>query len=96
MSIEYFRIDKTPRDESKIGWVDYSDYSEFNIADYENFIAEKFSKLKVDNFTPIIISPEVHSLTNLFFTYLVMQLIKSKYKVEEYSVYTRVPEMWKL
>lgn len=74
--------------EPKYLWVDYSQFSNFNLKDYEQFIVTLYKNID-KNLEPIIVSPELYDLS---FAVLIqpMQQILPK----GFSVCTKNPQFW--
>ncbi|EAH9417085.1 hypothetical protein [Campylobacter lari] len=71
----------------KYVWVDYSQFSSFNIKDYQEFIYN--IKPKLEQVEPILVSPELYDLSY-------MKLIKPIQSIlpKGFSVCTKKPELW--
>ncbi|EAH6293349.1 hypothetical protein ACJMBT_000639 [Campylobacter lari] len=73
----------------KYVWVDYSQFSSFNIKDYQEFIYN--IKPKLGQVEPILVSPELYDLSY-------MKLIKSIQSIlpKGFSVCTKKPDLWSM
>ncbi|EKN7418128.1 hypothetical protein PYP05_000536, partial [Campylobacter jejuni] len=73
----------------KYVWVDYSQFSSFDIKDYQEFIYN--IKPKLEQVEPILVSPELYDLSY-------MKLIKPIQSIlpKGFSVCTKKPDLWSM
>lgn len=92
--VETLNMNLIEKIQPKFAWVDFSEFSNFNIEKYIVFLTETLIQLKNLNITPILVSPELYSLNYLDITKEVVEIIRSKYYSHEYSVCTKYPDLW--
>ncbi|EAI2873416.1 TPA: hypothetical protein ACICM5_000631 [Campylobacter jejuni] len=73
----------------KYVWVDYSQFSSFNIKDYKEFIYS--IKPKLGHVEPILVSPELYSLSYIEFIQSIQDILP-----KGFSVCTKKPELWSM
>lgn len=71
----------------KYVWVDYSQFSNFDIQDYQEFIYSIKSKL--EQVEPILVSPELYDLSYIEFIESIQNILP-----KGFSVCTKKPELW--
>lgn len=72
-------------------WLDYSQFDNFDIKDYQKFILDINSILK-DNIIPILVSPELYNLSYVNLINDIQNILPTK----KISICTKRPDLWSL
>ncbi|HEB9310366.1 TPA: hypothetical protein RZK31_001370 [Campylobacter coli] len=72
-------------------WLDYSQFDNFDIKDYQKFILDINSILK-DSIIPILVSPELYNLSYVNLINDIQNILPTK----KFSICTKRPDLWSL